>query len=74
MKYQKQGIGSEVLSFIKSFFTIRNKTGCRFITVDAYNCDRVIEFYEDNGFRFLTDKDKSEDTRLMYFDLKTFVR
>jgi GNAT superfamily N-acetyltransferase len=73
-KYQGQGIGSEVLDFVKSFFTVRNKTGCRFITIDAYNCDNVINFYKRNGFKFLTDQDKSDDTRLMYFDLKTFVR
>ncbi|MBI5741530.1 MAG: GNAT family N-acetyltransferase [Nitrospirae bacterium] len=72
--FQGQGIGSEVLDFVKSFFTVRNKTGCRFITVDAYNCDKVVSFYKRNGFKFLTDQDKKDDTRLMYFDLKTFLR
>ena len=28
--------------------------------------------YERNKFRFFTDKDKDDDTRLMYFDLKDF--
>ena len=29
-------VGSFLLDFIKRFFTADNKTGCRFITVDAY--------------------------------------
>ena len=29
-------------------------------------------FYECNKFRFFTEKDKDDDTRLMYFDLKDF--
>ena len=29
-------------------------------------------FYEHNKFRFFTEKDKDDDTRLMYFDLKDF--
>ena len=31
-----QSIGSFLLNFIKSYFIIENKTGCRFLTVDAY--------------------------------------
>lgn len=72
--FRGQGIGSEILDFIKQFFVIKNKTGCRFITIDAYNKERVLSFYERNGFKPLTPTDKLEDTRLMYFDLKTFVR
>lgn len=48
--------------------------GCRFITVDAYNNDKAINFYLKNSFNFLTSKDVKEDTRLMYFDLITFMR
>ena len=32
-----KGIGSMLLDFIKYFFIENNKTGCRFLTVDAYN-------------------------------------
>ncbi len=66
---QAQGLGSEILAFIKGFFAYNNKTGCRFITVDAYNKERVIKFYSNNGFKLLTKQDENEDTRLMYFDL-----
>lgn len=30
------GVGSSTIDFIKSYFINNNKTGCRFITVDAY--------------------------------------
>lgn len=44
-----------------------NLSGCRFLTVDAYKS--AITFYEKCGFQFLTEKDKEESTRAMYFDL-----
>jgi len=72
-KYKGEGVGSDVIDVIKHSFTTNNKTGCRFITVDAYNCDPVIKFYEKNGFKFLTDDDEKEETRLMYFDLINFI-
>lgn len=76
-------IGDEVLSFIKSWFIDPlNKTGCRYIIVDAVNNDKVIEFYKRNGFKFIFDNIEDEieymkldlepeykHTRLMYFDL-----
>ena len=54
----------------KKFFLEDNRTGCRFMTVDAYNNDRVIKFYKKNGFQFLSNKDTNKKTRIMYFDLK----
>ncbi len=71
--YQSKNIGSEILTFVKSWFAYNNKTGCRFITIDAYNETRVIKFYESNGFKFLTNQDVDEKTRLMYFDLISIV-
>lgn len=68
--YDNNGIGSELLNFIKFFFTKSNKTGCRFLTVDAYS--KAISFYRKNGFDFFTEKDKNEKTRLMFYDLKPF--
>lgn len=72
IKYERKGIGSDILDVIKHFFISNNKTGCRFITVDASNEDYVINFYRKNGFIFLTDEDKEDDTRLMFFDLINF--
>lgn len=73
-KYQGEKVGSQILQFVKYSFIEKNKTGCRFITLDAYNEANVIEFYKKNGFDFLTTNDENDKTRLMYFDLKTFAR
>ena len=63
-----QSIGTYLLNFIKSFFVVNNKTGCRFLTVDAYAA--AIPFYQKNGFVPLNDDDKDSPTRLLYFDLR----
>ena len=61
------GMGSFLLDFIKTLFAANNKTGCRFITVDAYK--DAVPFYEKNGFLPLTRKDENAHTKLMYYDL-----
>ncbi|MBI5143225.1 MAG: GNAT family N-acetyltransferase [Nitrospirae bacterium] len=68
--YQRNGVGTAVITFIKHLFTASNITGCRFVTVDAYA--EVVEFYRKCGFHFLHDADRRDDTRQMWFDLKTF--
>lgn len=62
------GIGSGLLNFIKKIFLTTNKTGCRFLTVDAYR--EAIPFYIRNGFIPLEEEDKDEHTRLLFYDLK----
>lgn len=64
---QGLGIGTHLLRFIKMYFIADNKTGCRFITLDAYR--GAIGFYKRNGFDFLQEEDENP-TQLMYFDLK----
>ncbi|MCX6227097.1 MAG: GNAT family N-acetyltransferase [Bacteroidia bacterium] len=68
-KHQSQGIGSELMDYIKGYFLDNNKTGCRFITVDADNNPRTTNFYKTNGFDYLTSTDEKKKNRLMYFDL-----
>ena len=63
---QGQGIGTHILRFIKIYFASDNKTGCRFVTLDAYR--GATEFYKRNDFDFLQKEDKNP-TQLMYFDL-----
>lgn len=70
--YHGQGVGTKVLDMIKYSFTFSNKTGCRFVIVDAYNNEDTTNFYKKNGFDFLSEKDKNRHTRSMYFDLKIF--
>ena len=62
-----KGIGSTLLDFIKYFFIENNKTGCRFLTVDAYN--NAISFYKNNKFQHLKEQEEDKTTRFLYFDL-----
>ena len=61
------GFGSILLNFIKLHFLDDNKTGCRFLTVDAYL--NAIPFYERNDFQHLKAHDEDLATRLLFFDL-----
>ncbi len=63
-------LGSYLIDFIKAFFLLDNKTGCRFVTVDAYRS--AIPFYEKNGFLPLVAEDDGGMTRLLYFDLADY--
>jgi len=63
-------VGSTIVDIIKELFTTNNRTGCRFITVDAYNKPPVLAFYQRNGFDFLLPDRTEGDTRIMFFDLK----
>ena len=81
-EFQGKELGSQLIKFIKDWFRAEdNKTGCRFLVVDAYNDARTLKFYEKNGFKFLHKTEDEEKqyfllddeiitTRLMYFDLK----
>ncbi len=69
VNYQGENIGDQILDFIKGWFAFDNKTGCRFILVDAYNKPKVISFYQRNEFNFLTKSDEGQETRIMFFDL-----
>ncbi|WP_288716888.1 GNAT family N-acetyltransferase [uncultured Duncaniella sp.] len=60
-------VGSILLDFMKRYFVSDNKTGCRFMTVDAYRTAE--EFYLKNGFLYLNSTDSEKPTRLMFYDL-----
>lgn len=68
---QRQSIGTYLLEFIEDFFTVDNKSGCRFITVDAYA--DAIPFYIKNNYLFLNNDDEDNRTRVMYFDLASLL-
>ena len=68
-EHQRRGIGSLLLDFCKVLFVTDNRTGCRVITVDAYNNDHAIHFYRNQGFAFLSEEDAERDTRIMWCDL-----
>lgn len=66
---QGKNIGTHMVNLLKTLFVTENRTGCRIMTVDAYNRGGVPDFYERNGFGYLTVKDKERSTRAMWFDL-----
>lgn len=54
-KFTRQGIGRDVVRFIKEWFVDEsNKSGCRLAIVDAKNKPNVLKFYQDKcHFKFL---------------------
>lgn len=49
------------MDFIKAWFIDPlNKTGCRYIIVDAVNHEKVIDYYNNNGFNFIFSSDQEE--------------
>ena len=69
-KRMRQGIGSKLLLFIKVWFTISNKTGCRFIVVDSRK--DAISFYKKNGFEDYLENDPNSKYSILIYDLKAF--
>lgn len=80
--FEGHHLGYDLMDFIKAWFIDPlNKTGCRFLIVDAVNHPKVIDYYCQNGFTFLFENEEEENiatnngskkkcaTRLMYFDL-----
>ncbi len=54
IKSEDHRTGDQLMDFIKSWFVDgNNKTGCRFIVVDAYNEPNEIRYYFQNGFSML---------------------
>lgn len=74
-------IGYQIMNFIKKWFvTDDNKTGCRYVLVDAMNTEHTLKYYERNGFKPLFPRVEDEKefyhitdgelrTRMYYFDL-----
>ena len=80
--FSGKGIGTKIMEFLKLWLLEKeNRTACRFLTVDAYNNEQTLKYYENNGFKYLfstelqekqyigMSDDKELKTRLMYFDL-----
>ena len=80
--FHGKGIGAELIKFVKQWMLdTSNKAACRYLTVDAYNNERTLKFYESNGFKTVFSSDEQEKeyiglpqdkelkTKFMYFDL-----
>jgi GNAT superfamily N-acetyltransferase len=70
--FQGRNIGTHLINLTKIIFTTNNRTGCRFLTVDAYNQEKVIKFYNKNDFKFLKDPKPQNRTCQMFYDLLRF--
>jgi GNAT superfamily N-acetyltransferase len=85
-EFSGQGVGSQLMGFIKEFCFDKFKHYVRFLTVDAYNKPEVLNYYEKNDFEFLflTEEDERQNlkksvvgdellnSRQMFFDLKRY--
>jgi len=71
--YAHQGIGEQILQYVKALFAFGNRSGCRFLTVDAYA--DAVSFYENKGdFKFFTETDINDDTRLFLSQALAYKR
>lgn len=83
-RYKGFRIGSQVLDYIKYWFTYNTDSACRYVMVDAINDAGIIEFYRKNGFSILYSTEDDEKcifkipqsvrlkSRMMYCDLKQY--
>lgn len=63
-----QGIGSDIIKYLKYSLYRDSNAACRFLIVDAYI--KSIDFYLKNGFYLINkDIDYNKHTVTMYFDL-----
>lgn len=68
-EYHNMKLGSTIIDWVVGFSKeLQQEIGIRFISVDAYNKDIIIKFYEKNYFRKL--KCKRTITIPMYKDLE----
>lgn len=69
---QSKGLGQIIVNFVAATFRNNPIAGCQFISVDALNNQKTINFYAYKvGFEFLTVYDIGKHTRRMYLDIFT---
>ena len=83
VEFSGQGIGSQLLNYIKVFCNAQFPCLVRFLVVDAYNSDSVLSYYQKNGFSLVFSSEQQEKenlkkriaedeilhTRQMFFDM-----
>jgi len=72
--FQCRGIGTQLIKAITYSFINNNKTGCVFITVEALNNPRTINFYEKNGFNYLIEPDAKKESLVMFRCLLNYIQ
>ena len=73
VRFKNKGISAHLFNSLKLFFTKDNRTGCRFLTLDAYPAK--VGLYEHCGFiKTLHDDDaRPQRTVSMLYDLLPFT-
>lgn len=80
LRYKKNGVGKQLMDFIKSMTLTEDSYKCRFLLVDSYNNTEALSYYIKNDFNFVFStedqemeyykKDNPLNTRFMFYDLK----
>ncbi|TGM30474.1 N-acetyltransferase [Leptospira levettii] len=65
-----KGYGKLVLDLIKNWLITNNKTGCRFVVVDARK--DIADFYRKSGFEDYPEESNIPNNKYLYFDLKAY--
>jgi len=80
-EFNGQGIGTQLMDFIKTYCLSNYSDFCRFLVVDAYNIPSVLSFYQKNFFSpvFSTEEqerlaykikpDEKLQTRYLFYDM-----
>ena len=80
-EFNGQGIGTQLMDFIKTYCLSNCSDFCRFLVVDAYNIPSVLSFYQKNFFYpvFSTEEqerlaykikpDEELQTRYLFYDM-----
>jgi GNAT superfamily N-acetyltransferase len=80
-KFNGQGIGSQLIDFIKDYCIVSFPDNVRYLLVDAYNEPAVINFYQKNDFTTVFSTEQQENktngrnlddalnTRYMFYDM-----
>ena len=60
-RYQHLHLGRQIIDYVKAWFSSEsNKSGCRFLIVDAYNEPGLIQFYEHCGLKLFFSTEEQE--------------
>jgi ribosomal protein S18 acetylase RimI-like enzyme len=60
VKHARQGIGTQLLDFIKGYCLTEYGAKCRFIVVDSYNLPEALGLYTKNEFDFVFSTEEQE--------------
>ncbi len=80
-KHEGNGIGTQLLNYIKGYTFTELGSKCRYLLVDSYNNEKALALYKKNEFNTVFSSEEQEreyyekpegeplKTRFMYFDL-----